>query len=53
MIQLGLANDVTLGRAAANEWTIGTVLFAALGTPVNGAIGYCSDCTIANPCDLA
>lgn len=26
------------------------VTFAALGTPVNGTLLYCSDCTIANPC---
>lgn len=26
------------------------VLFASLGTPANGTIGYCSDCTIASPC---
>lgn len=26
------------------------ILFANLGTPANGRIFYCSDCTIANPC---
>lgn len=26
------------------------VAFASLGTPANGALIYCSDCTIANPC---
>lgn len=26
------------------------VLQAALGTPANGSIQYCSDCTVANPC---
>jgi hypothetical protein len=26
------------------------VAFASLGTPANGAIRYCSDCTIASPC---
>jgi hypothetical protein len=25
-------------------------LFAALGTPVNGTLYFCSDCTVANPC---
>jgi hypothetical protein len=25
-------------------------LFAALGTPVDGSVVYCSDCTFANPC---
>lgn len=24
--------------------------FASLGTPINGAMRYCTDCTIANPC---
>lgn len=28
----------------------GQVTFSALGTPSNGNIVYCSDCTIANPC---
>ena len=28
----------------------GATLFAALGTPTNGTITYCSNCTIANPC---
>lgn len=26
------------------------VVFASLGTPANGTLIYCSDCTIANPC---
>lgn len=29
------------------------VAFAALGTPANGTITYCTDCTIANPCAAA
>jgi hypothetical protein len=29
---------------------IDTTTFASLGTPVNGTLKYCSDCTIANPC---
>ena len=28
----------------------GAVAFASLGTPANGSVTYCSDCTIANPC---
>lgn len=32
-------NILSVGRA-----------FAALGTPSNGTMTYCSDCTIANPC---
>jgi hypothetical protein len=30
--------------------TLSAVAFASLGTPGNGTIAYCSDCTIANPC---
>jgi hypothetical protein len=26
------------------------IVFASLGTPVNGTVAYCSDCTFANPC---
>ncbi len=26
------------------------LLQANLGTPANGSIVYCSDCTVANPC---
>jgi hypothetical protein len=29
---------------------IGSGTFASLGTPNNGMLVYCSDCTIANPC---
>lgn len=30
-----------------------SVTFANLGTPGNGSLRYCSDCTIANPCAAA
>lgn len=30
--------------------TLTDTLFAALGTPANGTIAYCSDCTKATPC---
>jgi hypothetical protein len=29
---------------------LATVLFADLGTPANGTVYYCPDCTIASPC---
>lgn len=29
------------------------IAFAALGTPANGMLIYCTDCTIANPCAAA
>ncbi len=31
-------------------FALDAVTFANLGTPANGIIRYCSDCTIANPC---
>jgi hypothetical protein len=37
-------------------WNVGkrfefdATLFASLGTPSNGTLKYCSDCTVANPC---
>lgn len=49
-IVMGLADDLTISRRAANEFGLSAVLFAALGTPANGTFAYCSDCTIANPC---
>ncbi len=36
------------GGAGSIDFT--TTLFANLGTPSNGRILYCSDCTIASPC---
>lgn len=33
-----------------NSVTFNTTLFANLGTPINGVVVYCSDCTIASPC---
>jgi hypothetical protein len=40
---------------SALQWTPGklgfpAIVFASLGTPANGTVTYCSDCTIANPC---
>lgn len=29
---------------------ISATVFSSLGTPSNGSLAYCSDCTIANPC---
>lgn len=61
IIPLAGAGDTTsvyrLEPAYQNSgWTfkgnarIGPTTFGALGTPLNGTIIYCSDCTIANPC---
>lgn len=37
---------VTITKPIANT----SVLFANLGTPADGTITYCGDCTFANPC---
>lgn len=42
------STSVSVG--ASIQFSPGTVAFASLGTPSNGVIYYCSDCTIANPC---
>lgn len=47
--------DVLMGSAkqanvGATTVTLEAILFAALGTPGNGAFKFCSDCTIASPC---
>lgn len=47
---LALTLDSGQKATFANAVVIGTVAFAALGTPAVGTIYYCSDCTIANPC---
>ena len=49
-LNMGAAADLQITRRAANEFGLSAVTFAALGTPANGTFGYCSDCTIANPC---
>lgn len=38
--------------AAGNFTTLGltATVFASLGTPANGTLIYCSDCTVASPC---
>ncbi len=38
--------DSSFGRAIA----LGGVTHANLGSPANGTLIYCSDCTVANPC---
>lgn len=50
--------DVSLSRGAADELLLaagdrmrfGGVVFASLGTPTNGSLIWCSDCTIAATC---
>lgn len=48
-------NSILTGTLSAGATTLTTlaltaVAFAGLGTPSNGAVVYCSNCTIANPC---
>jgi hypothetical protein len=51
---LAAGSDYTLMNGNGTQFTkglsSGAVTFANLGTPANGFIKYCSDCTIANPC---
>jgi hypothetical protein len=42
------AGDVTMLRGQL--FRPGSTVFVHLGTPANGVMIYCSDCTIANPC---
>lgn len=37
-------------QASVLSILLAPTLFAALGTPTNGTLIYCSDCTIASPC---
>jgi hypothetical protein len=54
-----ISNSAAAGTSNAVSFATGTLLgqmtltgqtFANIGTPANGTIAYCSDCTIANPC---
>lgn len=47
-MQLDQSGGVTL--ASGGSLTPGSTVFASLGTPANGRMLYCPDCTIANPC---
>jgi hypothetical protein len=52
------ANRLTIGPKATGTATLrdmtvdfgSGITFANLGTPKNGVLVYCSDCTVANPC---
>lgn len=48
----GTSTLVTANITTANVTTqaLAATLFAALGTPSNGTVKYCSNCTIASPC---
>jgi hypothetical protein len=49
-LPVGGPSGINSNLAWAPKIVIGSVPFASLGTPVNGTIVYCPDCTIANPC---
>lgn len=41
---------ISISGSGGIVWNAGTP-FASLGTPGNGTIKYCANCTIANPCN--
>lgn len=47
---IGTNNVERLRVQETGVFLYASVAFASLGTPVNGSLTYCSDCTIANPC---
>lgn len=52
---LGTATNVmragnVIATAQAGSFQLGSITFANLGTPADGSIIFCSNCTIANPC---
>ena len=49
-VTLTVSSTSSLAAATANSLAFNGVLFAALGTPNNGTVEYCTNCTIANPC---
>ena len=50
LIALGDGTGVPAQVLSRQTLTLQATLFAALGTPANGTIAYCSDCAIASPC---
>lgn len=46
----GTGNAVLATSPTITSPQFSAVLYSNLGTPANGALIYCSDCTIANPC---
>lgn len=47
---LTVSGTTTLATTVADVLSLTGVSFASLGSPSNGAIKYCSNCTIAAPC---
>lgn len=44
------ADTVSANSVSSVFLSITATLFASLGTPANGTIKYCSNCTVASPC---
>jgi hypothetical protein len=44
----GSTVHLRITSTGVQQWS--PTLFAALGTPANGSLTYCSDCTLASPC---
>lgn len=42
--------SITRAAGRVSQLVFSGTTFANLGTPGNGIVTYCSDCTIANPC---
>lgn len=49
-VTLTVTGTTTLATTIADTLALNGVLFAALGTPSNGTLKYCSNCNIVNPC---
>lgn len=48
-VAFGIATAIAQ-QTDTNPRQLTSIAFASLGTPGNGALVYCSDCTAANPC---
>lgn len=49
-VYAGTAVDVGGARYNGTTFKLVATAFASLGTPLDGNVAYCNDCTIANPC---
>lgn len=49
-VTLTVSGMTTLATANVTTFALAATAFASLGTPSNGTIKYCNNCTIANPC---
>lgn len=49
-VTLTVSGTSTLATTILDNIGFNGVLFSALGTPNNGTVKYCTNCTIANPC---